>query len=151
MGPNMKETEDVSENTLEGKLTAINTLATDFERRITGWVQTGKGTKWVYTGEVMVGANTASRLSGLLQSFGNPANLISDKKDDRVAWQKYETIHTMIASLLLDIGCPEDKMTVVIKMFKNTLKNILDIITSSKVMFKNKFGTEEEEKKPGEF
>lgn len=139
---------DTSENSLSDKITAIKTIATDFERRITGFSQKDKGATWIYVGNPLVSKQTASKLSGLMQSFANEINLISEKDNLNLAWQKYETIHCAIANCLMDIGCPAENYSIVIKMFKNTLKNISDVIGTSKKMFEKMFNSADEEGKP---
>lgn len=135
---------DVENGSLTEKITSLRLIATDFERRITGWKQEGKGGEWTYTGEVLVGSSTASRLTGLLQSFCNEINLISENNDFEIAWQKFKTMEAMLGSTLLDIHCEEHFNTVAV-LFDNALTRILKVIGSSKGMFKNYFQREEEE------
>ena len=143
-----KDEVDTSENTFTNKITAIEIMATDFERRITGYKQTGKGNKWEYVGSPLVGQECASRLSGLMQSFANKANLLSKKDTEKVPWQRYHNVQSAIDSMLLDIGCPEKNYGIVIEMFWQTLSNILDITKSSRSMFEKMFSAQEEDIKP---
>jgi len=139
---------DVTENKLTDKITSLRLIATDFERRVTGWRQTDKGGKWIYTGDVLVGSSTASRLTGILQSFCNEINLISENDNNELAWQQYKNMNAMLSSTLMDIYCEEQYNTVAI-LFSNALNRILRVIGTSKGMFKNYFRKEtEEEIKP---
>jgi len=135
---------DVENGSLSEKITSLRLIATDFERRITGYKQEGKGGEWTYTGDVLVGSSTASRLTGFLQSFCNEINLISENNDFEIAWQKFKTADAMLSSTLLDIYCEENFNTVAV-LFDNALTRILKVISSSKTMFKNYFHREEEE------
>lgn len=135
---------DVTENKLTDKITSLRLIATDFERRVTGWRQLDKGGKWIYTGDVLVGSSTASRLTGILQSFCNEINLISENDNNELAWQQYKNMDAMLSSSLMDIYCEEHYNTVVV-LFSNALNRILKVIGTSKVMFKNYFHPEKED------
>ncbi len=88
-------------NKISDKITALKLLATDFERRITGYKQLQDGLTWEYTGDVLVGSTTASRLTGFLQSFCNEINLISENDRVDIAWQKFKNMEAMIGSSFL--------------------------------------------------
>lgn len=126
------------DTSIEHKLVSLRLFATDFERRVTGYKQTQSGLSWEYTGQVLCGSSTASRLTGFLQAYANESNLISEVGDFEKAWQKYRSIKTMLDSLLLDIYCEED-MKAVIQLFYDALTKIMDIICASKPMFKTIF------------
>lgn len=125
---------EVKNNTTENQLISLRLFATDFERRVTGHKQSHNGLKWEYTGDVLCGSSTASRLTGFLQSYANPSNLITEIGDFERAWQKFRSIKSMLDSLLLDIYC-EDNMKTVIQLFYDALTKIMDIICNSKPMF----------------
>ena len=145
------ETIDTSEKNVTDKITALQIMVTDFKRSLTGHSQIMKGNTWEYNGDVLTGEKTASKLSGLLQSFCHEANLITVKDDKKISWQKYENVITAINGLLLDDGCPAENNTTVIKMFKNTAQNVLDVIQNSRGVVKNSFGTEPEVKKDNDY
>lgn len=139
--PEDTEREDLGEGQLSDAITSINVIVTNFERKLTGWRQTGKGSEWVYTGEVLVGEKTASRLAGFLQSVCNRANLISENDDLAMEWEKLKLRLAAYDSLLLDIGC-EEHMNSVMTMFSTTVERVISIIKASKSMFKDYFKPE---------
>jgi len=133
------ESEDENKNIdLSQKITALRLIATDFERRITGSRQYGSGGNWEYTGNVLAGQETASKLTGFLQSFCNEINLISENKDYTLAWEKFHNIDAMLDSTLLDPNL-EDHYNTVIVLFWNALTRILRIIGTSKGLFEKYF------------
>lgn len=144
--PQNKDILDVGENKLSDKITSLKMISVDFERRITGWIQKGKGSEWFYTGDVLVGSRTASRLTGYLQSFSNEINLISENEPNEIAWEKYKNMEAMLASTLLDIYCEENYNTVSV-LFSNALNRIMKVIGTSKKMFENFFKNEDLEEK----
>lgn len=131
---------------LSDKITALKLIATDFERRITGYKQGQDGLTWDYTGDVLVGSSTASRLTGFLQSFCNEINLISENDYVDLAWEKFKNMDAILSSCLLDIYCEEHYNTIIV-LFDNALTRILRVIGSSKEMFKDYFNRSEDEKK----
>ena len=147
MSTNFEEIEtNEQKSNLADRITSLRLIATDFERRITGYRQLETGTKWVYTGDVLVGSETATRLTGFLQSFCNEINLISENKMEDLAWERFNNVETMLDGTLLDPYCEDDYNTV-IELFKNAITRILRVIGTSKEMFNKFFNNGNEEEK----
>lgn len=128
------ESEEETKNDLSSEITALRLIATDFERRISGYKQYGSGGNWYYTGNVLVGSSTASKLTGFLQSFCNKINLISENKNYTLAWEKFQNIEAMLDGTLMDVYVEDDYNTV-ITLFWNAITRILRVIGTSKEMF----------------
>ena len=120
------------EKTLPDKITALKNLAKSFEMKMCGYKPDTSNDKWVIAGEALAGSSAIDQASGIIYSFAENANLFTTKTADKFLIEFTDAFYKTSVSILNDQATPSENHRAVIKMFKDTLSNIGDIITGSK-------------------
>ena len=126
--------EGVSEKSIPDKITTLKSLAISFEMKCKGFKFDVANNKWVPsgTGMALAGSNTIDAGSGIIATFAENINLITSKDIEKFTMEFTDAFFKFNVMLLNDPATPAENHKPVIKMFKDTLSNIGDIITSSK-------------------
>lgn len=128
-----KTTYEVSgEKNLPDKITALKNLATSFDMKMKGFKLDTGNEQWVISGTALAGGNFINLATGILSSFAENANLLTTKNMDKFIMEFTDGFFKVNVLILNDPNTPSENYKAVIKMFKDTLSNIGDIITGSK-------------------
>lgn len=124
--------EVMGEKTLPDKITALKNLAKSFDMKMNGYKSNSSNDSWVICGKALATSNLINQATGILSSFAENANLITTKDKDKFLMEFTDAFFKVNVMILNDPGTPSENHRAVIKMFKDTLSNIGDIITGSK-------------------
>ena len=119
-------------NEFKDKVTSINAHLKYLEMVLSGHRWTGEGDKYIYTGEVLAGAETINTAISLLTPYTHESNLITVKNSADFAKQIYYTSMTFLRETMVQEACRSEHQKKIFEMFYETLINIGDIILSSK-------------------
>ena len=131
-------------------MTSINRIAENYEMTLSGRELQKKGDTdvWVQTGKSIAG-NSFIRLSGaLLRSFADESNLISDKTIDDFRLQFMDAFNKASATIMRDRSIAETNHRNILKIFKDRMWNVGDIITNTKGNMKSIFDREDPNNDP---
>lgn len=131
---------DTEKNSVQGKATSIKSAIRVMELRLRGYEWSAKNDKYFYTGRVLAGPIVINKATSLLQPFAEEANLITGKQFSTFSKQKWEVCSTFNKTLLAELGCWSEDYEVVMKIFKNSVQNIGDVILTSKEVLKDWYG-----------
>jgi len=120
------------ERTLPDKITALKNLAKSFDMKMNGYKSSSTTDQWVIAGEALAGSNLINLATGILSSFAENANLMTTKNSEKFLMEFTDAFFKVNGMILNDPATPSENHRAVIKMFKDTLSNIGDIITGSK-------------------
>lgn len=129
---------------LTDKVTAIKNFAKSYEMRLRGGTFDTTTNSWVIKNKALVGSDFINLTTGILTSFCENANLFTTKKADKFLFEYADAFYKVNGMCLNDISIKENKYRPALKMFKDTLGNIGDIITGSKDSLKDIFKKYEE-------
>ena len=132
------------EQSLSGKITSIKNFAKSYEMRLRGGTFDSTSNSWIIKNKALVGDDFINITTGILTSFCESANLFTDKDYDKFLFEFSDAFFKVNVMCLNDISLKERKYRGVLKMFKDTLSNIGDIITGSKDSLKDIFKHYEE-------
>lgn len=128
------------ERNLYDKITAIKNLAKSYDMRVRGFKWDSSNDRWLPSGKALTGSNFITQSVGIITSFAEPANLMTDKTPEKFQMEMADGFYRINTMILNDESIPQENYRAVIKMFKDTMSNIGDIITGSKDTLKHIFG-----------
>jgi hypothetical protein len=134
---------DISTSNKKTELTTIKHMVRNLELKLQGYVWSANADKMIYTGSPLAKKRVINSATSLLQSFCDNANLITSKDKLTIFKQKWEINSTFNKVLARNIGDNTDNYDVIMKSFKATFQNILDIIKDSKDLMTSFYGNEE--------
>lgn len=120
------------ERSLPEKITALKNLAKSYDMKMNGWKLDSSNDRWVISGKALAGSKLINQTTGILSSFAENANLLTTKTQEKFLMEFTDSFFKANVMILNDQATPADNHRAVIKMFKDTLSNIGDIITGSK-------------------
>jgi len=123
-----EESIDISDVKLENKAFALQPLINQFEYRLRGYNITSNGDKLEFTGNVLMGVDSISRVLSLLQPFSREILLISDKKELKWAFQNFRTRGDLNKILFKNFDVPVSNISIIWRNFTNLMDNMCDII-----------------------
>ena len=127
------ETLEVSgEITLKDKITAIKNLSKSLELRLRGYMYNTSNEKWNVVGFSLAGKDFINKVVGMVNSFSETANLITTKNEEKFFVQYADFFRRLNNLLLNDETITAENYRTIIKMCKDTMVNIGDIITGSR-------------------
>lgn len=137
---------DVSNNKLESKTFAIQSIISDFEYRLRGFNWKANGDKYIYSGNPLAGKITIQRIILLLDPFSKSVNMIGNKKN--YTWQK-QLLRTRIALASILTNAYDSDISnykEIWRTFTNLMFNIGDVILekNSQNILKSYFGIGDE-------
>lgn len=127
------------ETRFRDKITAIKNLAKSYEMRMRGFRWDTSNDKWVISGKALAGDDFINQSVGIVTSFAEPANLMTTKKLEKFVMEFADGFFRINVQCVNDISVPADTNRTAIKMFKDTMSNLGDIITGSKNDLKSVF------------
>jgi hypothetical protein len=131
------------ERKVKDKITALKNLSKSYEMRMRGFHQNTTGDSWYASGVALAGEDFIRQSSGILNSFTESVNLITDKDREKFVMEFLDAFYRVNTMALNDPTVPTENYRAVIKMFKDTLSNTGDVITGSKGMFDKVFHQQE--------
>ena len=127
------ESHDVTgEGTLPDKITALKNLAKSYDMKMRGFKLDTSNDKWVIAGKALSGSDLITQSTGIISSFAENANLMTTKPPEKFLREFADAFYRINTQILNDMSTPMENYRAVIKMFKDTMSNIGDIITGSK-------------------
>lgn len=141
----LPSTSMLQEKTIPDKITAIKNLVVSYEMRLRGGVYNPNNNSWVIKEKALIGENFIRKSTGIINSYSENANLFTTKEIDKFNLEFADAFFKVNAMLLNDPTTKRDNYKSVIKMFKDTLGNIGDIIIGSKDSLKSIFEKYEEQ------
>lgn len=127
------ESNEISgERNLPDKVTAIKNLAKSYDMRMRGFKWDSSNDKWLPSGKALAGSNFITQSVGIITSFAEYANLITTKTSEKYLMEFADAFYRVNTMILNDESIPQENYRAVIKMFKDTMSNIGDIITGSR-------------------
>lgn len=122
------------ENRMQDKITAIKNLAKSYNMRMRGFSWDTSNENWIITGKALATSTYINETTGIITSFAEPANLITTKTPEKYFFEFKDAFLRANGMIINDLGIPATRYRAVIKIFKDTMSNIGDIITGSKEM-----------------
>lgn len=116
---------------LQEKVTQISQFAMDFRMLLEGKTYKEEKGGYMQTGPALSSKDSINKLVGIVQNYSQNANLISKKDDEKFSIQLYDAWTKAQNVLLRDRATPEKNHRVILKIFKDCLVNIGDIITNT--------------------
>jgi hypothetical protein len=144
-----------SQNVNEGrnipdKITGLRNMAISYEMRLRGGVFSPAANSWVIKNKALAGEDFINQTTGILTSFCENVNLFTTKKDDKFLLEFADAFYRVNVFCLNDNSIVASNYRAVIKMFKDTLSNIGDVILGSKDSLKGVFEKYEAQNEEGE-
>jgi hypothetical protein len=135
--------EITGERNLPDKITSLKNLAKSYDMRMRGFKWESSNDKWVIAGKALAGSNFITQSVGIITSFAEYANLMTTKTKEKFMMEFADAFYRVNTMILNDESIPQELYRAVIKMFKDTMSNIGDIIVGSKETMKKIFEKEE--------
>lgn len=130
------------EQELTNKVTALNEMSLEFTTKLEGKTYDAETGAYVQTGKALVGRDFILLAGGILNSFAANANYLSGKERESFFMQFKDAHQKVNLSLSMrNRAVPEATQRAVLKMFKDTLWNVGDIITGAKGNMEKVFGS----------
>lgn len=121
------------------KITALRNMAVSYEMRLRGGVYNSSTGSWVLKNKSLAGQEFINQTTGMLTSFCENVNLFTTKKEDKFLLEFADAFYRVNVFCLNDQTVPVETYRAVIKMCKDTLSNIGDVILGSKDTLKGVF------------
>lgn len=137
LGLNKKEIEKDSfvsftkEKNISDKVTKINELALSYKMVLEGKTYLEDQGGYKQTGPAIAGKHFIALSYGILNAYASQANLLTKKDMGRFAYQFIDAFEKIENLSLRDRSISEKDQRTVLKLFKDTLMNIGEIITGS--------------------
>lgn len=132
-----RENFDISgEGKLPDKISAIKNLAKSYNMRTRGFGWNTSNDSWIITGKALAGSDFINETTGIITSFAEPANLMTTKEPQKFLMEFADAFFRVNTMAVNDISIPQVTYRALIKMFKDTMSNIGDIITGSREVYK---------------
>lgn len=138
------------EGKLTDKVTSIKNFAKSYEMRLRGGTFDTTTNSWIIKNKALVGSDFINLSTGILMSFCESANLFTTKDKDKFLFEFADAFFKVNGFCLNDVSLKVRNYKPALKMFKDTLGNIGDIITGSKEDIKGIFNKFEEQQEQGE-
>ena len=134
-------------NITDGVL-SVDDIASNYKYVLEGKSLNEEKTHYVQTGKAIAGSNFIRLSYGVLSSFAAQANLVSSKDLDTFNIQFKDAFRKVNTMALRDNTLNERNQRLIIKMFKDAMKNVGDIITNNQDNMRNVFSGYEDESQP---
>ena len=140
----MNENFDISgERSIPDKITALKNMAKSYEMKMRGFKLDTANDKWVISGKALAGSDLIIQSTGIILSFAENANLMTSKSPEKFMMEFADAFYRINVAILNDMATPASTYRSVIKMYKDTLSNIGDIITVSRETMQKVFNNYE--------
>ena len=133
------------ESNLTDKVTAIKNFAKSYEMRLRGGTFDTSTNSWIIKNKALVGNDFINLTTGILTSFCENSNLFTTKDKDKFLFEFADAFFKVNVMCLNDDSLKEENYKPALKMFKDTMSNVGDIITGSKEDLKSIFDKYEEQ------
>lgn len=133
------------------KVTKLTQLAMSYRMTLEGKSYDEEKGGYKQTGKAMAGQRFIAKTYAVLNSYASEANLLTQKDIETFVMQYWDACRKVFNESLRDRSISERNQRVILKIFKDTLFNIGEIITGSKDNMAKVFGRIEEEKKEEEW
>lgn len=133
MGDNNYETYDIqSERNLPEKITAIKNIAISYNLLLRGYQINPATNKYEISGKALIGSSFIKATTNILHSFCEYANLITTKSEEKFVQEFADAFFRVNVMLVNDDTRTKETYRPVIKIFKDRMSSIGDIITGSR-------------------
>lgn len=145
------ETNEVqNETNIKDKITALKNLSKSLEFKLLGYMYNTSSDRWVIRSKALAGSDFINKVVGMVNTFTENANLITTKRTEGFFMQYADFFRRLNNLLLNDESVPADNYRSIVKMCKDTMVNIGDIITGSREFISKSMGDSlREEEKAG--
>lgn len=133
----MQETYSIKTLDLADKATSIQEIANSYDLTMRGYSINLAESRWEITGQAMMTEEYIRATTSILQSFCNQANLITTKDEDKFFRAYADAFHRVNALLLNNKTRNGDMYNVSIKLFKDHMESIGDILVGSRNLMEN--------------
>ena len=131
------------EDNIQNKATSIKNMSKSYEMRLRGFKWDISENKWIPHTRALVGSEFIDLTVGILTSFSETANLMTTKEQETFLIQFSDAFFKVNNMCLNDMSLRDVHYRSVLKMFKDTLLNIGEIILGSRDILKNVFSEQE--------
>lgn len=125
--------------TIPDKITALRNMSISYEMRLRGGVFDTNTNSWIIKNRALAGENFINNTTGIITSFCENVNLFTTKNREQFILEYSDAFFKVNNMALNDLTINEQNYKPVIKMFKDTLGNIGDVILGSKDSLKGVF------------
>jgi len=129
---------------LNNMLLRVNLITLEFKMILEGKTVSDDNKNYLQTSKAMIGDHSIKLLCSLLQSYSAMANLVSQKDIEKFNIQFIDAFIKANNYILRDRTVKEKDARMIIKLFKDKLCNIGDIITNNKKNMESVMGRMEE-------
>lgn len=127
-----KEVVDISDSSIKERIYSLQNIIRAFRTTLEGYVWTGEGTKYKYTGRPICDTRIIDLLVGLLTPWTNNANLITVKDFQTFNYQQLYFCKEVNKVLYTSPYSKAETYTQVFQIVDDTFQNIADVILGSK-------------------
>ena len=124
------------EHKLPDKISAIKNLAKSYNLRVRGFSWNTSNDSWIIAGKALAGSDFINETTGIITSFAEPANLMTTKDPQKFLMEFADAFFRVNTAAVNDLSIPQSTYRALIKMFKDTMSNIGDIITGSREIYR---------------
>lgn len=128
--------EITGEETLRSKSTALKNMAKSYEKRVSGWGWNQNDNSWEIKGPALAGSQLIQDSTSIILSFCETANLITTKDELRFKAQFFDAFHRINAMCTNSRQVFQERYRAFIKIFKDTMQNVGDIIVGSRKLIR---------------
>jgi len=116
------------EKILEDRVTAIKNIPKSYEMRMRGYIWKQSSNEWEINRPAFAGSDYISQTTLMISSYCEGPNLITKKGPEKFLRQFSDAFFRMLTMAVNDITVKQEDMRSIVKVFKDIMDNIGDII-----------------------
>lgn len=116
------------EKILEDRITAIKNIPKSYEMRMRGYIWKQSSNEWEINRPAFAGSDYISQTTLMISSYCEPPNLITRKSAEKYLRQFSDAFFRMLTMAVNDLTVKQENMRAIVKIFKDIMDNIGDII-----------------------
>lgn len=120
------------ERSVNDKITALKNIAKSYEMKLKGYKLSSNNEKYEISGRALAPEDIITASTGILGSYTEYSNLITTKHPDKFAYESADAFFKVNVMLLNHDGLKSENYRTVLKMFKDSMSNVGDIICGSR-------------------
>jgi hypothetical protein len=138
------DTYEMSETHIIDNLFGLKLLVRSYQLWLEGYTWDERGDKKKRLRHQIAGQDFIEKSTAILDSYAEKVNLLSDKDKIDLAYQEYDDAMCVNAMMLKDPSIRDSDYEVIITKFCDVLRNMIDIIKSSRNVAENYIVSKEE-------
>jgi len=132
-----KESYDISDTNVVNNLFGLKALVRSYQLWLEGYTLDDTGNKKTRLRPAIAGQDFIEKSTAILDSYAEKTVLLSDKDTIDLAYQEYDDCNCVNAMMLKDPTIRSDDYEPIITKFMDVLRNMIDVLKSSKGVAEN--------------